>query len=243
MQKSFNGPRIVEALEMFGVRADARKGARALQAQLLQLIRDQAPCRVGGDGMLVDGAAAVARVESRTATQSLLERLAASGGTFRADDITFSVRTMLDESAHALPGSMAALTPIQKEIAVVRVRIAQGEPVPDKLHRTIRACLAAHSVTARDAMLAALELDLVVRIAALADKNAAMKQNTHTCAVGVRGPDPVLKAMGVNGTGLHSTGPTPTLDSCTRVCLSFWTLVSYNPRSICTRPRPCVISS
>jgi hypothetical protein len=54
MQKSFNRPRIVEALEMFGVRADARKGARALQAQLLQLIRDQAPCRVGGDGMLVD---------------------------------------------------------------------------------------------------------------------------------------------------------------------------------------------
>ena len=98
MQKSFNRPRIVEALEMFGVRADAREGARALQAQLFQLIRDQAPCRVGGDGMLVDGAAAVARVESRTATQSLLERLAASGGTFRADDITCSVRTMLDES-------------------------------------------------------------------------------------------------------------------------------------------------
>jgi len=193
MQKSFNRPRIVEALEMFGVRAHARTGAKALQAQLLQLIRE------GGDGKLVDGAAAAARVEPRAATQSLMERLAASGGTFKADDITFSVRTMLDESAHALPGSMAALKPIQKQISVVRACVANSEPVPDKLHRTIRACLAATSAAARDAMLAALELDLGVRIAALADKNAAMKQNTHSTAADARGPDPVLKAMGVDG--------------------------------------------
>ena len=157
LQKSFNRPRIVEALEKFGVRADARKGAKALQAQLLQLIQDGAPCRECDDAILVDGADTVARNKPNTATQSLLERLVASSGTFSADDITFSekVRTMLDESAHALPGSMAALTPIRKEIAVVRGCIAQGVMVPDKLHRTIRACLVA-SPTARDAMLAAL---------------------------------------------------------------------------------------
>jgi hypothetical protein len=44
-----------------------------------------------------------------TASEGLLARLAASGGAVTADDITFSVRTILDESAHALPGSLAAL--------------------------------------------------------------------------------------------------------------------------------------
>ncbi len=37
-----------------------------------------------------------------TASEGLLARLATSGGAFTADDITFSVRTMLDENAHAL---------------------------------------------------------------------------------------------------------------------------------------------
>ena len=111
---------------MFGVRADARKGAKALQAQLLQLIQDGAPRRECDDAILVDGADTVVRNKTNTATQSLLERLVASSGTFSADDITFSVRTMLDDSAHALPGSMAALTPIHKEIAVVRRCFEQG---------------------------------------------------------------------------------------------------------------------
>jgi hypothetical protein len=39
---------------------------------------------------------------------------------------------------------------------------------PDKLHRTIKTCLMASSGAARDAMLAALELDLGVRITAIA---------------------------------------------------------------------------
>jgi len=47
-----------------------------------------------------------------TDSEGLLARLAASGWTFTADDITFSVRTMLDENAHALPGSLAALKSI-----------------------------------------------------------------------------------------------------------------------------------
>ena len=51
-------------------------------------------------------------------------------------------------------GSLAALKPIEKEIGFVRQRLAKNEHMPDKLHRIIRACLAANSVAARDAMLA-----------------------------------------------------------------------------------------
>ena len=68
--------------------------------------------------MVVDGAPAHAPAAAAgtapgakpsTDSEGLLARLAASGWTFTADDITFSVRTMLDEDAHALPGSWAAL--------------------------------------------------------------------------------------------------------------------------------------
>ncbi len=117
-----------------------------------------------------------------------MARLAALGGAFKDDDITFSVRTMLDESAHSLPGSLAALKPIQKEIDVVRQRLAKGECMPDKSHRTIRTCLSARGDGMRDAMLAALELDLGVRITALADKKAATKCNTDSSAAGARRP-------------------------------------------------------
>ena len=210
MRPSFGRPKIMEALELFGVRANARTGAKALKEQLLQLIQDQAPGRVVGDGMVVDGApahapAAAAAIapgaKPSAVTEGLLARLAASGGAFKADDITFSVRTMLDESAHALPGSLAALKSIAKEIGVVRQRLAKGELMPDKLHRTIRACLSARGDELRDAMLAALELDLGVRITALADKKAATKCITDSSAAGARRPDPVLKAMGVDGRG------------------------------------------
>jgi hypothetical protein len=167
-----------------------------------------APCSVVGDGMLVDSATAHAPAAAAAiapgakpsaVSEGLLARLAASGGAFKADDITFSVRTMLDESAHSLPGSLAVLKPIQKEIDVVRQRLAKGECMPDKLHRTIRSRLSARGDGLRDAMLAALELDLGVRITALADKKAATKCNTDSSAAGARRPDPVLKAMGVDG--------------------------------------------
>ena len=55
MRPSFGRPKIMEALELFGVRAAPRQGAKALKEQLLQLIQDQAPGRVVGDGMVVDG--------------------------------------------------------------------------------------------------------------------------------------------------------------------------------------------
>ena len=188
-----------------------------------------------------------------------LAPLAASGGAFTADDITFSVRTMLDENAHALPGSLAALKSIAKEIAVVREGLARSEPPPDKLHRTIKACLMASSGAARDAMLAALELDLGVRITAIAEKKAAPKSITDSSAAGARGSDPVLKAIGVDGldralweyttrpvqlrspcmVSAHTCrlGQTPTSVSCMRVWLSSLTLVSYNLQSTCIRRR------
>ena len=53
MLKSFGRPKIMEALELFGVRANARTGAKALKEQLLQLIQDQTPCRMVGDGMVM----------------------------------------------------------------------------------------------------------------------------------------------------------------------------------------------
>ena len=51
MRPAFGRPKIMEALELFGVRAAPRQ-------ELLQLIQDQAPGRVVGDGMVVDGAPA-----------------------------------------------------------------------------------------------------------------------------------------------------------------------------------------
>jgi hypothetical protein len=48
MRPAFGRPKIMEALELFGVRAAPRQ-------ELLQLIQDQAPGRVVGDGMVVDG--------------------------------------------------------------------------------------------------------------------------------------------------------------------------------------------
>ena len=121
------------------------QGVKTIKEQLLQLIQDQEPGRVVGDGMVVDGAPAHAPAAAAgtapgakpsTASEGLLARLAASGGAFTADDITFSVRTMLDENAHALPSSLAALKSIVKEIVVVREGLSRSEPTPDKLHRT-----------------------------------------------------------------------------------------------------------
>ena len=51
MRPAFGRPKIMEALELFGVRAAPRQ-------ELLQLIQDQAPGRVVGDGMVVDDAPA-----------------------------------------------------------------------------------------------------------------------------------------------------------------------------------------
>ncbi len=77
------GQHCTRRLELFGVRANARTGAKALKEQLLQLIQDQAPGRV----VVVDGAPAHAPAEAAAiapgakpsaVTEGLLARLAAS---------------------------------------------------------------------------------------------------------------------------------------------------------------------
>ena len=75
--------------------------------------------------MLVDGAPAHAPAAAAatatgakpsTASEGLLAILAASGGSFKADDITFSLRTMLDKGDHSLPGSLVVLKQIEQSV-------------------------------------------------------------------------------------------------------------------------------
>jgi len=123
-----------------------------------------------------------------------------SHGVFTPDDITFSVRSMLDPHAHSLPGSLGALKPIEKQLVTVRACLDNDEALPEKLHRTIRACLQAQAPGLRGAMLSALQLDLDVRIKALGDKQSQAKSGGPGGADGARkGPDPVLNAMGDEG--------------------------------------------
>jgi hypothetical protein len=77
-----------------------------------------------------------------TASEGLLARLAASGGAFTADDITFSVRTMLDEDAQALPGSWAALKSIAKEPEIAVVREGLGLRTSPGVSRRLTNCTA-----------------------------------------------------------------------------------------------------
>jgi hypothetical protein len=125
------------------------KGAKVLKAKLLQLNQDQAPGRMVSDGMVMNGAPAhapaaaagtVSGAKPSTASEGLLAHLAASGGAFTADDITFSVRTMLDENSLALPGSLAALKSIAKEIGVVREGLARSNPVQGQTRVTAAFC-------------------------------------------------------------------------------------------------------
>ena len=95
-----------------------------------------------------------------------------------SDDISFAVRSMLDQHAHSLPGALASLKPIDKQLATVRVCLRDGEALPDKLLRTVRSCLAADDPDSRDSMLGALQLDLDVRIKALQDKQAQAKSGS-----------------------------------------------------------------
>jgi hypothetical protein len=109
MLKSFDRPKIVDALERFGVRADPRKCGKALKVQLFQLVHDQTPGNVVCDGMLVDGApahtpaaaaATAPGAKPSTASEGLLAPRRVGRGIHgrrhpllgAADDITFSVR-------------------------------------------------------------------------------------------------------------------------------------------------------
>jgi hypothetical protein len=214
-KQAFGRPKIVEALQLLGVDAHHKTGAKALKAQLLQLL-EGGPAGDGGggggDGMRVDSAGAPlapaagagnpcpAPVGDSRDVSALVERMRGAHGAYTANDITFSVRSMLDQQAHSLPGAMGSLRPIDKQVETVRACLQDGVELPVKLHRTVRACLAADDPCRRDAMLAVLQLDLDVRIKALQDKQAQAKSCAKGAAGSARpGADPVLKAMGYDG--------------------------------------------
>ena len=46
---------------------------------------------------------------------------------------------MLDEHAHSLPGTLSTLQMIEKQLAHVQRDLDSGQPVADKLHRTVKA--------------------------------------------------------------------------------------------------------
>ena len=208
--RSFGRAKIIEALHLFGVSADGRTGAKALKAQLVQLIESGAGVGAS-DGMCVDiapvpspgphdASAGAAAERDNRAVRELARRMQSSGGDFKPDDITFSVRSMLDKHAHSLPGALASLRPIEKQLARVRACLQAGEEVSDSVHRTVKACLQAPDTAVRAAMLAALQLDLDVRIKALTDKESRAKSGGQSGQNDPRrGPDPVLKAMGELG--------------------------------------------
>jgi hypothetical protein len=127
MVKSFDRLKKVESMELFGVLAVPRKYAKTFKVQLLQLIHDQLTGSVVSDGMLVDCATAhtpaavattVTGAKTSTVSEGLLGSLAVLVRSFKANNITLLVWTMLDESNHSLPGSLSALKPIVEMIMV-----------------------------------------------------------------------------------------------------------------------------
>jgi hypothetical protein len=117
MQSSFSRTHIVEALELFGVRANARTSAKAIKVQLVQLIQDQTQCSVVGDGILVNGvpahdpaaAAAIATgAKPSVVSEGLLTSLAGRAGPSSRQYHLFGVDDAGRERplTSRLPGSM-----------------------------------------------------------------------------------------------------------------------------------------
>ena len=57
---------------------------------------------------------------------ALVERMRGAHGAYTPNDITFSVRSMLDQHAHSLPGAMGSLKPIDAQVATVRHDLHQN---------------------------------------------------------------------------------------------------------------------
>ena len=141
---SFGRAKVVEALQdRFGVQVHPRTGARALKAQLVQLIERQAPgSNDAAGGQCAAQQAPRTRDDGQSAAvRALVDRMGRSGGAFRPEDMTFSVRSMLDDHAHTLPGTLASLQPIANALAEVNRALSCGQQLPDKMHRAIKACL------------------------------------------------------------------------------------------------------
>ena len=67
-----------------------------------------------------------APVGDTPAVSALVERMRGAHGAYTANDITFSVRSMLDQHAHSLPGAMGSLKPIDAQVATVRHDLHQN---------------------------------------------------------------------------------------------------------------------
>lgn len=216
--RSFTREHVVDALRQFFPvfvhPAIGRKtgDAKVLQEALIALLSGKAPVDAiaACDGQR-DGARKTARTaayrpapdeESADATAA---RAAAAGAFVRQfidgdEDMTYSVRLMLDSKAAALPKSLEALRAIEKNFVQAEMAVREGCMLPHKLVKSVRPCVEQQDSEVQKAMFAALKADLEKRLAVA--RAAKQSQNAGGCgseAPDKYAPDPVLVAMGDKG--------------------------------------------
>jgi hypothetical protein len=216
--RSFTREHVVDALRQFFPvfvhPAIGRKtgDAKVLQEALIALLSGKAPVDAiaACDGQH-DGARKTARTaayrpapdeESADATAA---RAAAAGAFVRQfidgdEDMTYSVRLMLDSKAAALPKSLEALRAIEKNFVQAEMAVREGCMLPHKLVKSVRPCVEQQDSEVQKAMFAALKADLEKRLAVA--RAAKQSQNAGGCgseAPDKYAPDPVLVAMGDKG--------------------------------------------
>ena len=164
----------------------------------------------GGGGGAANKAARVAarphaaEHEDAVATQQRASAAAASAALVRAftagaEDMTFSVRLVLDAKAWALPKGLESLRTIARNYEQARDAVAGTGLMPHKLHRTVLPCAHEPDADKQQAMFVALKADLDHKT----DAAKALRRH-QTGAEGAvardkHAPDPVLVAMGEDG--------------------------------------------
>lgn len=116
------------------------------------------------------------------------------------EDMTFSVRLVLDAKAWALPKGLDSLRTIAKQLEHAQAAAAGKGLMPHKLHRAVLPCAQEPDAQKQQAMFVALQADLDKKIIAA----QALKQHQTGGAEGPalrdkHAPDPVLVAMGAEG--------------------------------------------
>ncbi len=171
--RSFTREHVVDALRQFFPvfvhPAIGRKtgDAKVLQEALIALLSGKAPVDAiaACDGQH-DGARKTARTaayrpapdeESADATAA---RAAAAGAFIRQfidgdEDMTYSVRLMLDSKAAALPKSLEALRAIEKNFVQAEMAVREGCMLPHKLVKSVRPCVEQQDSEVQKAMFAA----------------------------------------------------------------------------------------
>ena len=114
-KQAFGRPKIVEALQLLGVDAHHKMGAKALKAQLLQLIeggrrRRRRPAAGAGNPRARRGHLGGERV----------------GGTYARRPRGIHAQRHHHQHAHSLPGAMGSLKPIDAQVATVRHDLHQN---------------------------------------------------------------------------------------------------------------------